>query len=325
MIDIPQLRYIVAVGENGSISKTAAAMFVSQPYISRIIKEVEDELGLVIFTRGKSGMVPTAEGEEFIFHAKSVLEQYNNLQSVFQSGGKASESVRITVMRSSHVFEAFMEFCHKLSDNRSEFEGKHMDIEFRETNLMNVIENVASKKADVGLVGYSSDERQLFHAMADRRNMTLREICFMRHFVVVSADHPLARRGGPVKVSELKDYPTIIYGDRSNYDFSVDGLLRSTGAPDESEYPVLIKVYDRGTQLGILSYTDSFIIGIRPFESQLTRFNIVSLPLDYEGDTVRESKFSIFALLTLNSKHQSKMANLFIDTAAEHFAKLSDV
>ena len=65
-----QLKYIVVIAETGSISEAAKKLYIAQPSLSLAVKELEKELGIVIFSRTNKGVVLSAEGEEFLGYAR---------------------------------------------------------------------------------------------------------------------------------------------------------------------------------------------------------------------------------------------------------------
>lgn len=66
------LRNVVAVVERGSLRAGARHLGLAQPAVSRSIKELEQELGLVLFERNKFGMTLTRAGEVFVRRAKGI-------------------------------------------------------------------------------------------------------------------------------------------------------------------------------------------------------------------------------------------------------------
>ena len=66
------LRNVVAVVERGSIGAGAKHLGLAQPAVSRSIKELEQELGIILFERGKFGMTLTRAGEIFVRRAKAI-------------------------------------------------------------------------------------------------------------------------------------------------------------------------------------------------------------------------------------------------------------
>ena len=72
-MNILHIKYAVEVAKLGSVSKATETLFTAQPNISRSIRELENDLGIEIFSRSAKGMVLTPEGEEFIGYAKGIL------------------------------------------------------------------------------------------------------------------------------------------------------------------------------------------------------------------------------------------------------------
>ncbi|MGL4731872.1 MAG: LysR family transcriptional regulator [Clostridium sp.] len=56
-----QLRYVVEIAEKGSINKAAESLFISQPNLSNIIKDLENEINIKIFNRNNRGITLTKE------------------------------------------------------------------------------------------------------------------------------------------------------------------------------------------------------------------------------------------------------------------------
>lgn len=87
-MDLRRLRTFVAVAELGSVSKAALRLHITQPALSRQIRDLQQELGLRLFDRIGRGLVLTAEGEQLLgdfrgllAHASSVVERAQLLRS----------------------------------------------------------------------------------------------------------------------------------------------------------------------------------------------------------------------------------------------------
>ncbi|HSC86105.1 MAG TPA: LysR family transcriptional regulator [Polyangiaceae bacterium] len=86
-----QIEYFVAVAEEGTLTRAAHRLHVSQPPLTRQIRNLEDELGAPLFERSGRGMTLLPEGERFLDHARSLLE--------------ARERARLSVQRDTSIRE----------------------------------------------------------------------------------------------------------------------------------------------------------------------------------------------------------------------------
>lgn len=83
MINLELYRIFYVVANNGNITKASEELNISQPAISKSIKNLEDQLGGALFTRTKRGVILTEEGKEFYKYIKQAIEYINNAESKF--------------------------------------------------------------------------------------------------------------------------------------------------------------------------------------------------------------------------------------------------
>ncbi len=69
-MDMRQLRQFIAVVEHANVRRAAEAMYLSQPALTKSIKNLEEELGVQLFARGPRGMTPTIYGDILLRHAR---------------------------------------------------------------------------------------------------------------------------------------------------------------------------------------------------------------------------------------------------------------
>ena len=82
-IDYELYRIFYVVANNGNITKASEELLISQPAISKAIKNLEDQLGGQLFTRTKRGVILTNEGRQFYNYIKQAIEYINNAENKF--------------------------------------------------------------------------------------------------------------------------------------------------------------------------------------------------------------------------------------------------
>src|SRR5689334_11577115 len=83
---LTELRYIVAVAETRHFGRAAERCFVSQPSLSASVKNLEEELGVQLFERGKRGVFLTESGEQIVAQARRALEEAERVKAVARQG-----------------------------------------------------------------------------------------------------------------------------------------------------------------------------------------------------------------------------------------------
>ena len=105
-MEIRVLRYFLAIAREGSITNAASFLHVTQPTLSRQIRDLEKELGQKLFTRGSHNMTLTAEGmilrkraEEIISMVDKTEAEFNSMENVVAGdiyiGGGETEAIRL--------------------------------------------------------------------------------------------------------------------------------------------------------------------------------------------------------------------------------------
>lgn len=96
---LTQLSYIVAVDKYRHFATAAQNIYITQPTLSMQIQKLEDELGVLIFDRSKTPVVPTAVGEQIIEQAKAILSGAKHIEDmVAVQDGKLKGSFRVGII-----------------------------------------------------------------------------------------------------------------------------------------------------------------------------------------------------------------------------------
>jgi LysR family transcriptional regulator, nitrogen assimilation regulatory protein len=95
-MDIKQLRYFIAIAEEGSLSAASARLHVAQPSLSQHVINIEEELGVQLLDRSPRGIVLTQSGQILLQHAREICRSMEICRaSVRESGGVPHGSVSV--------------------------------------------------------------------------------------------------------------------------------------------------------------------------------------------------------------------------------------
>jgi DNA-binding transcriptional LysR family regulator len=92
-VDTRLLRYFTAVAQEGNLTRAAQRLFVSQPALTKQIRQLESQLGVVLFTRSRAGMTLTAAGQALAGQAPAVLAGWD--QALAETKSAASRAARV--------------------------------------------------------------------------------------------------------------------------------------------------------------------------------------------------------------------------------------
>ncbi|MGG1677182.1 LysR family transcriptional regulator [Neobacillus sp. NRS-1170] len=140
-----QLQYIAEIGKQGSIITAAEKLHVSPPAISKSISKLEKELGIQIFKRSKTGMVPTHQGKAVIKKAFEVISKIDELMEE----AKYQEGLAKTKLKISCVPGLTYSAYNSLIKLHIEFPEAIIEIHEMATNQ--ILKDVKNGNCDIGL------------------------------------------------------------------------------------------------------------------------------------------------------------------------------
>ncbi len=183
-----QVEYMLAVCNYGSISKAASELMVSRPAISRALRELETEFGLVLFARTTGGVELTEIGVLFYEKCRRIIEMVGNLSAEMQQIKASLQSKRASLLRIGLSPLACSDY---FPDFFVDFSESHPDIlmETQEILGAQLAEQLNNNELDVGMIlGVHPDYDSIIEApgFIDLRTYQL--------FFACSASHRLAGR-----------------------------------------------------------------------------------------------------------------------------------
>lgn len=107
-MNLRHLKYFVATAELGQVSRAASALAIAQSSVTAAIKELEADLGVVLFARSSQGMELTDVGREFLAASREILEKVDDARNLTKR--KSGISGEITLAATYTVIGYFLPF-----------------------------------------------------------------------------------------------------------------------------------------------------------------------------------------------------------------------
>lgn len=199
-VQLHQLRYVVALAEEGQFVKAAARLRVAQPSISAAVRALEVELGATLFDRSRHGALPTAAGEVFVPWARQVLADCD--------AGAAAVAALAGLQRGRVTLGATPSLTTTvLPSVVAGFRRAHpgVDLVVEEAGSGDLVGLLENSLVDVALVVLPVAGSWLETRYLGEEELVL----------AVPLDHDLAERS-QVRIEDLADVPLVMF--RSGYD-----------------------------------------------------------------------------------------------------------
>lgn len=225
-MDYHQLKYIVEIVEAGSISKAANKLYISQPNLSNQISKLEEEIGKNIFYRSNRGVTLTSYGVEVYYQAKSIVEQYNIIESKLLTKSNDNK-IKIASFGSEIINYQFFETCRRYNNENYEFE-------LSELGLEKSIQKVIQRDSDIAIIVYSEFQRNMLNQYLLAGNLELQDLFIGDMKVHISKEDERSKKE-VLNREDLKDLfhvkKTYLFEGVFNFNYEMEHL----GIPDTNK------------------------------------------------------------------------------------------
>ena len=297
---LQQLKYAIAVADTGNITEASRRVFISQPSLTAAIRELEEEMGITIFSRSNKGVTVTNEGDEFLSYARQVLEQATLLEDRFKSNAGGNTIFSVSCQHYSFAVNAFVDVIRK-------FGGNEYDFTLRETQTHEIIEDVAHLKSEIGILYMSSRNKNVITKLIKKNNLQFEPLFTTPLHIFISTKNPLAKKK-KIKLTDLAPYPYLTYeqGDFNSFYYAEEPLTQI-----DFDCPKNIKVRDRATLFNLLIGLNGYTICSGIISHELNGPEIIARPL-----TLSDSM--TVGILTRKGMVLSRYAEAYIEAVRNH-------
>jgi len=191
-LELRHIRYFIAVAEELNFTRAAEKLFTAQPSLSQQIRDLENEIGVKLFSRTKRKVELTKAGEVFLKEARLVLQQANlAIQVTRDSVKKSNRKIKIGFVPSAEVkiFPKIMPFIRQKMPS--------LNVDLKSINTIEQEEALVKGDLDVAFL------RQTVEGF--KNNLIYQEELVL----VMSVEHPLAREN-EIPVNLLQDQNIIV-------------------------------------------------------------------------------------------------------------------
>ena len=258
-MNILHLKYVISIAENGSINKAAEELHVAQPNLSRVVKEMEADLGIQFFRRSSKGMMLTPDGELFINQARKIQEQIDEMESLYKEKKAGKQRFSISVPRASYISDAFAAFSKMLGKEK-------MEIFYQETNALQAVKNILEVGYNLGIIRYAAGYDKYFKQMMAEKGLKGELVAEFKYVLVMREDCALAAME-TIRFSDLQQYIQIAHADPYVPSLSLSAV-RNEELP---QTPRRIFVFERGSQLDLLTENPETFMWVSPLPERLLR------------------------------------------------------
>lgn len=211
---LQQLKYVITIADKGTLSEAAKELFVSQPSLTKSVKELEKEMDISIFDRTNKGISVSKEGEIFLGYARQVLEQAALIEEKYtkHSGGK--QEFCVSTQHYSFAVNAFVDLIKECG-------SEHYDFSLRETQTYEIIEDVSRMKSEIGILYLNAFNEAVLQKIMKANDLKFTELFVAKPHVFISDKNPLAQKDF-VTMEDLQPYPYLSFeqGEHNSFYYS---------------------------------------------------------------------------------------------------------
>ena len=160
-MDLKQLQYLVTCAQAGSFSDAAKILYSTQSSVSKVIKALEDNLGMQLFERLPRGIRLTVQGQKVYHYACRITNEIEVLENMSANG--MTKWIRISMNPSSWFADLFVDFYNETYEKNHHFQ-------LTTAGVRSVMERVRDYMDDIGFVYILSQQKENFlHELAKNK------------------------------------------------------------------------------------------------------------------------------------------------------------
>jgi DNA-binding transcriptional LysR family regulator len=256
-VELRHLRYFIAVAETENVSRAALKLHISQPAVSRQVRDLEDEIGLLLLKRAGKSVRLTEAGRVFLAEARAVLERADEALKNVRVVDR-SEHIELQVGYSSwaidRLFPVILSAYQRAMPN--------VRVKLYDRSVEENVDALLEGRLQLAFIVHAPKPGAL-------RGLRFQELNREHIRLAVSPTHPLARRSAvSLEAASREPFIGLIPGQFPDYRFFTSAVFASTKdkptiVEERDSLAGLISAVEAGTGVALAGDRFGYIFGHR--------------------------------------------------------------
>lgn len=304
-MELRQLKYFIQVAESLNFTLASKKLFITQSTISQQIKQLEEELDILLFDRREKKISLTEAGREFLPYATRVIQdaEYGKQRLLDLQNIRTGElAIGVNYSFSSLLTDAVIKFSKK-------YPGIKLDIQYK--TVSELLDLLKKRKVDLVLS---------YTPLAKEKTIESRDLFETSLSVVVHKNHPLGKRNS-ISLKELKKYPLALPSKGLHARTMLDSYLFSEHIIlhpkiELNEVNILLHLVNTGNWITVLS--DSTVCGNDDFKAIPLSGNVHNMQASLMWIKGSYQKFSLKEFRDIIINYTETFSGRFSDSGFLH-------
>lgn len=209
-MNIEYLKALIAVSQEGSISKAAEQLHISQSALSQQIRTLERNLNVKLFNRSHKGVILTEAGETVYLYALKIIENFKELRKELEKQKNHTKEIKIL---STSVFHSYALPCTLYNLN---LKYPNFKLDTKVMTTKNIEQEIQKGMADIGLIS----------GLPSNTELSYQKVYTDKYYLVASTDLDVP---SSILLNELYDYPILMLSTFQKSREMLDAALINKG------------------------------------------------------------------------------------------------
>ena len=293
-MELRHLEYFLAACEQGSLNRAAETLIMSQAHVSKVISNLEKELGYALFERTNKGLKITHKGKQVQEYARHILKHVEIIQSLDQ--GKYSKTLAISSYQSNMI-------AHVLVDMYQE--ERELIIKYQEGTVEEITDQVSRGESEIGLLYVSQKQLRAFRHIISHKKLEFVPLGTKEACIYIGPNHPLYEE----ESIDFAELPKLHFARGTHDFFSMEHHLQQVSVGAIGTEQLNHKIYTNSDHMiiDLLLYTDICSLGIDLMCEKYEQYPIKALKIK------NSEPFLVIGYVSQNEHILSEVAQDFID------------